>query len=72
MASVVTGVAAQDNSSSVVQIFARKEFRRWRYKTDVYVDGIRVFFDMPWQKLQTFKGMFICILIKSHFWSGAI
>lgn len=56
MATVVTGVAAQDNQSSIVQIFARKEFRQWRYKTDVYVDGIRVFFDMPWQKLQTFKG----------------
>ncbi|KFD52274.1 hypothetical protein M514_06837, partial [Trichuris suis] len=59
MATVVTGVAAQDNDSAIVEIYARKEFRRWRYKTDVYVDNARVFFDTPWQKLQTFKGVTI-------------
>lgn len=56
-ATVVTGVVAQDNDSAVVQVFARKDFARWRYKTDVYVDGFRVFFDTPWQKLQNFKGI---------------
>lgn len=55
-ATVVTGIAARDNQSSVVQIFARKDFRRWRYKTDVYVDGVRIYFDMPWKKIQTFQG----------------
>lgn len=40
-----------------MQIFARKDFRRWRYKTDVYVDGVRIFFDMPWKKVQTFQGI---------------
>uniref|UniRef100_A0A5S6QTX0 AMOP domain-containing protein n=1 Tax=Trichuris muris TaxID=70415 RepID=A0A5S6QTX0_TRIMR len=59
LATAVTGVAAQDNDSAIVEIYARKEFRRWRYKTDVYVDNARVFFDTPWQKLQTFKGVTI-------------
>uniref|UniRef100_A0A914DDJ2 Uncharacterized protein n=1 Tax=Acrobeloides nanus TaxID=290746 RepID=A0A914DDJ2_9BILA len=54
MATVVTGLAARDNGSATVQVFARKEFRRWRYHTDVYVDGARIFFDMPWKKIQTF------------------
>ncbi|CAJ0946455.1 unnamed protein product, partial [Mesorhabditis belari] len=56
-ASILTGIAARDNGSSVVQVFARKDFRRWRYKTDVYVDGVRIFFDMPWQKIHTFQGV---------------
>lgn len=55
-ATIVTGISAYDNHSSVVQVFARKNFRRWRYKTDVYVDGVRIFFDMPWKKIQTFQG----------------
>ncbi|KAI6179709.1 Protein mesh [Aphelenchoides besseyi] len=54
---VLTGLAARDNESSVVQIFARKDFRTWRYKTDIYVDGLRIYFDMPWKKIQTFKGV---------------
>uniref|UniRef100_A0A1I7RLD5 Protein mesh n=2 Tax=Bursaphelenchus xylophilus TaxID=6326 RepID=A0A1I7RLD5_BURXY len=54
---VLTGLAARDNQSSVVQIYARKDFRRWRYKTDIYVDGYRVYFDMPWKKIQTFQGV---------------
>ncbi|KAH7726583.1 Protein K03H1.5 [Aphelenchoides avenae] len=56
-ATVVTGIAARDNQSSVVQVFARKDFRRWRYRTDVYVDGVRIYFDMPWKKIQTFHGV---------------
>lgn len=54
---VLTGLAARDNQSSVVQIYARKDFRTWRYKTDIYVDGYRVYFDMPWKKIQTFQGV---------------
>jgi len=53
---VVTGIAARDNQSAIVQIFARKDFRQWRYKTDVYVDGVRIFFDLPFKKIQTFQG----------------
>uniref|UniRef100_A0A0K0F7J0 Protein mesh (inferred by orthology to a D. melanogaster protein) n=1 Tax=Strongyloides venezuelensis TaxID=75913 RepID=A0A0K0F7J0_STRVS len=56
---VLTGISAKDNGSSIVEVFARKDFRRWRYKTDVYVDGVRVYFDMPWKKIQTFQGVTI-------------
>lgn len=45
----------QANGSSVIQIFSRKEFRRWRYKTDLYVDGQRVFTDLSKKKLQHFN-----------------
>jgi hypothetical protein len=55
-ATIITGIAARDNGSATVQVFARKEFRRERYKLDVYVDGVRAFFDRPYKKIQTFTG----------------
>lgn len=58
-ATVVTGIAIQENNSDVVQIFARKQFQRWRYRTDVYVNGIRRFFDKPRWKIQQFNGLSI-------------
>uniref|UniRef100_A0A5S6QR44 AMOP domain-containing protein n=1 Tax=Trichuris muris TaxID=70415 RepID=A0A5S6QR44_TRIMR len=45
-ATVITGVSVQDKDSSVVQVFSRKQFRRWRYRTDILVDGKKYFFDM--------------------------
>ncbi|PIO64558.1 AMOP domain protein [Teladorsagia circumcincta] len=56
---VLTGLAARDNHSAIVQVFARKDHRRWRYRTDVFIDGERIFFDMPWKKIQLFKGVTI-------------
>uniref|UniRef100_A0A915IVI1 AMOP domain-containing protein n=1 Tax=Romanomermis culicivorax TaxID=13658 RepID=A0A915IVI1_ROMCU len=38
-ATVITGVAVQNNDSSFFQFFARKQHRRWRYALDVLVDG---------------------------------
>ena len=55
-ATVITGVVIQENDSSIVQIFARKPMRRWRYKMDVYVDGMRRFSDKAHWKFQQFNG----------------
>ncbi|VDO81899.1 unnamed protein product [Heligmosomoides polygyrus] len=55
-ATVITGIVVQENDSSVVQIFARKPMRRWRYRTDIYVDGARRYFDKPHWKYQQFRG----------------
>ena len=30
----------------LARIFLGKDFRTWRYKTDIYVDGVRIYFDM--------------------------
>ncbi|VDO86154.1 unnamed protein product, partial [Soboliphyme baturini] len=43
LVSVVTGVAVQDTGSSVIQVLARKEHKRWRYRTDIFADSLQYF-----------------------------
>ena len=58
-ATIITGVSIRENNSDVVNIFARKPMRRWRYKTDIYVNNVQIFFDLPHWKIQQFNGLSI-------------
>uniref|UniRef100_A0A914BXE3 Uncharacterized protein n=1 Tax=Acrobeloides nanus TaxID=290746 RepID=A0A914BXE3_9BILA len=65
-ATAITGVAARDNGSEVVQIYARKDHRRWRYRMDVIVNGFPCYFDTPELKMQKFKGVTLFSPERNH------
>lgn len=46
----------KENDSDVIQILARKDFRRWRYNTDCLINGVPVYFDTAEKKWLKFKG----------------
>lgn len=56
-ATVITAVAVQENDSDVIQISARKDFRRWRYKMDIQINGGYRMTDSPEMKWQQFRGL---------------
>ena len=49
-------VAAQENTSMVVEVRLRPAYAQWRYRLDVLVDGKNVYFDTFSRHIQYFKG----------------
>ncbi|GAU98628.1 hypothetical protein RvY_09748 [Ramazzottius varieornatus] len=58
-ATVIKALAMKENDSDTVEIQARESHKRWRYRMQVLVNGVPRYFDRPWIKLQTFKGVSI-------------
>ncbi|XP_063236326.1 protein mesh isoform X2 [Bacillus rossius redtenbacheri] len=57
MATQLTSIAAQDNSSSVIEVRLRPSHAQWRYRMDVFADGRRVYFDRTSLRSQHFFGV---------------
>jgi len=78
-ATMLSAVAAKDNTSATVEVRMRQPYAQWRYKLDVIVDGRYIYFDRYPQKIQHFPGVTVYtpsnILNQSHvvvmFQSGA-
>jgi len=78
-ATMLSAVAAKDNTSATVEVKMRQPYAQWRYKLDVIVDGRYIYFDRYPQKIQHFPGVTVYtpsnILNQSHvvimFQSGA-
>lgn len=56
-ATQLTAIAAQDNSSTVIEVRLRPKAAQWRYRLDVLADGRKVYFDRPSLKVQHFPGV---------------
>ncbi|KAK6626128.1 hypothetical protein RUM43_006433 [Polyplax serrata] len=56
-ATMLTAVAAQDNSSAVIEVRLRPREAQWRYRLDVLADGKKIYFDRPSLKVQHFPGV---------------
>ncbi|KAK3909063.1 Protein mesh [Frankliniella fusca] len=56
-ATQLTSIAAQDNSSTVVEVRIRPSYAQWRYRLDVFADNRRVYFDRESLRIQHFQGV---------------
>merc|ERR1740128_1291654 len=78
-ATVLTAIAAQENTSVVVEVRLRAPYAQWRYRLDVLVDQRPIFFDTFSRHVQNFRGVTVYtptqVLNQSHvvimFQSGA-
>ncbi|XP_034249969.1 protein mesh isoform X2 [Thrips palmi] len=56
-ATQLTSLAAQDNSSTIIEVRLRPPQAQWRYRLDVFADKKRVFFDRQSLRVQHFQGV---------------
>merc|ERR1719334_1511778 len=55
-ATMLSAVAAKDNTSATVEVRMRQPYAQWRYKLDVIVDGRYIYFDRYPQKIKHYMG----------------
>ncbi|KAE8741013.1 hypothetical protein FOCC_FOCC013459, partial [Frankliniella occidentalis] len=56
-ATQLTSIAAQDNSSTIIEVRIRPSYAQWRYRLDVFADNRRVYFDRESLRIQHFQGV---------------
>ncbi|XP_054262064.1 protein mesh isoform X2 [Macrosteles quadrilineatus] len=56
-ATQLTSIAAQDNTSAVIEVRLRPSIAQWRYRMDVFANKKRVYFDRPSLRVQHFPGV---------------
>lgn len=54
MATRLTGIVAQVDSSKIIEVRLRSAEAQWQYRMDVLVDGRRIYFDSPSRRVQHF------------------
>lgn len=56
-ATLLTSIAARDNTSSIIEVRLRPRDAQWRYRLDVFADKKRIYFDRPSLRVQHFRGV---------------